>query len=95
MLPLHPDFVLLQWYENDVEGLDKSRRPRPWRLLPSDTLTGLLRGRSALYFLMERQWGMLQRSLGWVGSYQDYMTVRFADPDSRDSSAARPRRRAR
>lgn len=29
VLPLQPDFVLLQWFVNDVEGHDKSGRPMP------------------------------------------------------------------
>lgn len=88
VLDLTPDFVLLQWYVNDVEGHDKSGRPQPRRLLPSDFLTARLRERSALYYLLDRQWGSIQRRLGWVGGYQEYMEARFGDRESEDSRAA-------
>jgi lysophospholipase L1-like esterase len=89
VIDLKPDFVLLQWYVNDVEGHDKSRRPRPMRLLPSDYLTALLRENSVLQYLLQRQWSSWQRTIGLVGSYQGYMEERFGDPNGPDSRAAR------
>lgn len=35
VLSTDPDFVLLQWYTNDVESRDKSERTRPLELIPS------------------------------------------------------------
>lgn len=87
-LQLEPDFILLQWYKNDMEGADKSGRPRPMRLIPSDYLSTLLRENSVLYFLIQSRWATLQSSLGWEESYEDYMRQRFLDPDSPDSQAA-------
>jgi hypothetical protein len=46
-----PDYVLLQWFVNDVEGFDHSKRPTPWRLVPSETLIAILRRHSALELL--------------------------------------------
>lgn len=89
VLDLDPDFVLLQWYENDPEGRDKSLRPRPIRLVPSDYLTGFLRRHSVLHFLLQRQWTSLQQAIGWMGSYQQYMEARFGDPESPASREAR------
>jgi len=40
VLSLAPDFVLPQWFVNDVEGHDKSRRPSGRRLVPSSISPG-------------------------------------------------------
>lgn len=86
---VEPDFILLQWFTNDVEGRDKSARPRPYRLIPSDYLSGVLHRNSALYFLIKQRWMALQASWGLIGTYQQSMTERFADANSVDSLRAK------
>ena len=85
---IDPDFILLQWFSNDVEGHDKSARPTSYRLIPSDFLTRILHQNSALYYLVNSQWTALQARLGWVGSYNDSMDMRFSDRNSVDSQRA-------
>ncbi|MDH3284004.1 MAG: SGNH/GDSL hydrolase family protein, partial [Acidobacteriota bacterium] len=82
ILTVAPDFVLLQWFVNDVEGRDKSGRPRPFPLLPARArvLTETLHEHSALHFLVNRQWIRLQRGLAWHPSYEAYMRRRFGNP---------------
>ena len=82
---ISPDFVLLQWFVNDVEGHDKSARPSSYRLIPSEYLSNYLHKHSALYFLINRQWKALQRQFGLVGSYEASMNARFGDIESDDS----------
>lgn len=89
VLPADPNFVLLQWFVNDVEGTDKSGRPRPRPLLPVPALVAKLRPTSALFYLLNGQWVALQAQLGWMGSYEVYMRERFGDPHSPSSVAAR------
>ncbi len=88
VLELQPDFILLQWFVNDVEGNDKSARPRPYRLIPSDYLSGFFHRNSALYYLIKQAWNGLQSKLGLVGTYNQSMIQRFADPKSDDSRRA-------
>jgi hypothetical protein len=88
VLNTEPDFILLQWYINDVEGHDKSGHPRPIPLLPSNVLMTTLRNRSALFYFLDAQWGIIQRKLGWVSRYEEYMQARFGDPKSAASLAA-------
>ena len=88
ILELNPDFILLQWYINDVEGHDKSMRPRPYRLIPSDYLSGLFHRNSALYYLINRKWNALQRNLGLSSTYNQSMIMRFSDSTSDDSRRA-------
>ncbi len=82
VLKTDPDFILLQWYTNDVEGKDKSVRPKT-RNIPIE-----LRSRSALFTLLQMSSVRLQRDLSLVGSYEDYMIARFGDPKGPSSLAA-------
>jgi lysophospholipase L1-like esterase len=84
VLPVEPDFVLLQWYLNDVEGHDKSGRPRGHRLVPSDRLHEIFWRRSALYVAAHIAYNNTRRSLSAGPTYADYMSARFADPASQD-----------
>lgn len=88
VLPLQPDFVLMQWYVNDVEGHDKAGRPTPMRLLPSEAATRWLHRHSALYFLVDQRWQTLQGALGLGANHEAYMHGRFADPNSPNMMAA-------
>jgi lysophospholipase L1-like esterase len=87
VLMMNPDFVLLQWYTNDIEGHEKSHRPTALPLIPSHFLDARLQRSSALYYLFNQQWITLQGNLGWIKSYSDYMSERFKDPDSPASRA--------
>ncbi len=85
---LGPDFILLQWLPNDVEGRNISDRPQPYRLIPSDYLSGWLHRNSALFFLVKTGWYMLQTRLGVTESYRGSMMERFVDPESEESLRA-------
>lgn len=76
---INPDFVLLQWFTNDVEGHDKSARPAPFRLIPSDSLSRYFHRNSALYYLINNQWIALQAQFGLIDSYKASMHARFKD----------------
>lgn len=80
-LGVSPDFVLLQWFVNDVEALDEAPAGGYLRLVPSDRVTGWLRRHSALFYFANRAWRKLQVELGWVESYDDYVARAFADPE--------------
>jgi hypothetical protein len=88
VLGTEPNYVLLQWLINDVEGKD-SNPPRAWRLLPSDTLSALLHRHSALYYLINQEWVKLQHRFGLIEGYQSYMERRFQDPQSDSSREAK------
>ena len=83
-LPAHPDFVLLQWFVNDIEGDDLSGRPRTWPLVGMPFLHRLLNKYSALYDLANMRWNEAQIAFGWHKSYADYMRNRAGDPNSAD-----------
>jgi hypothetical protein len=91
VLEAEPDFVLLEWFTNDVEGHDKSERPRTSRIIPVDRIASRLQGNSALFYLLNQQWITIQHKMGWFsyGGYTDYMLKRFRDPNSVSSIAAK------
>jgi hypothetical protein len=88
VLPIDPDFVLLQWYPNDFEFSKPKNRPYPSNLISSrETHSRLLRF-SALYALANHGWHVLQIRMGWVERFEDYMLERFGNPEGIDSRTA-------
>jgi len=87
VLGLSPDFLLLQWFVNDVE-VSESGRATSIRLIPSDFVRSWLHTHSAVYYLVNSQWNSLQGALGLTETYIDNMTRRFTDPNSEESLAA-------
>jgi len=90
LLPvIHPDFVLLQWYVNDVEDDDAAGRPAFRPLMPIRGLHDWLNTASALYTVANMQWAETQVALGMTTSYLQYLNRRLGDPNSRDSQIDR------
>jgi len=93
VLPVRPDFVLLQWYVNDVE-IDKRGRPRPSHLVARPVLHAALFAHSALYALLDQQWAWIQVRLGLTRSYEAYLRERYGDPNGEGSRRAMDELRA-
>ena len=87
VLPLAPDFVLLQLYVNDFEP-SEARRPEPLPLLPLRAADAWLFRSSALYMVATIQWQSIQQSLGWLTAYPEYMASLLRDPESGPSRAS-------
>ncbi len=79
VLPADPDFVLLQWFVNDVEGSDLSRRPSTSPLLPIAAWHRWLNAHSALYTVANMRWAEAQIMLGRAPSYAEYLQARTGD----------------
>jgi lysophospholipase L1-like esterase len=88
VLGTRPDFVILQWYVNDVENGDRLDRPRPLALLPWAPVHVWLLGHSALFALLDGEWQTLQDTLELVETYPEYLYRRFGDPASPHAAAA-------
>lgn len=58
-----PDFVLIEWFLNDIDD-PEHHRPRPWPLLPK--VHYLVNPRSALYFVLNKVWFDLQMISGLI-----------------------------
>jgi len=87
VLDQSPDFVLLQWFVNDVE-LSHEGRPRVRQLIPGRKLSKWLHSRSALCFLLNRRFAALQNASGMAETYVENMRRRFTDPSTEESKAA-------
>lgn len=85
VLPLGPDYVLLQWFVNDIEGDDLQGRPVTRPLLPAPRLHEWLRRRSALYTIANTGWSNLQVANGMTASYADYLQARAGNPHGADA----------
>jgi len=85
-LALHPDFVLVQWFVNDVEG-GGATRPRYAPLLPFASLHERLEDDSAFYTLLNSWW---TRQQAWMRSqqpYPAYLQAAYGDPQSEAARA--------
>lgn len=82
VLRASPNFVLLQWFVNDIEGHDLSGRPQPAFLIPHPELHRWLNRHSALYTVANLRWAEIQIMLGWVPSYADYLEQLAGDSRS-------------
>lgn len=83
VLQVNPDFILLQWFVNDVEGKDKSGRPDPISIVPV-----AFRENSAFLSQLHDFAVGIQERMGLAESYDEYMINRFGKPTSRSSKDA-------
>lgn len=86
VLPLHPDFVLLQLFINDFETAEM-QRPRPHPLFSDGAARGWGRS-SVLYDLANGRWVQLQEALGVTESYVHYLDRNLRDPNGPNARTA-------
>jgi hypothetical protein len=79
---IQPDFVLLIWYINDIEGSDITGKFDPLPLVPSETLRPVLHRNSVLYHVLEQEWYWVQEKIGYINPLDVWMRSRFGDPNS-------------
>ncbi|MDP3695442.1 MAG: hypothetical protein Q8R42_04960 [Desulfocapsaceae bacterium] len=89
ILALKPDFVLYQWFINDMNTTydDLSVFIAP-HLIPNVKWHKTLIEKSVLYFLLQRTWGQIRTQLGLQRNVNEYLTGKFSDPKSKHSLAA-------
>jgi hypothetical protein len=87
-----PDFVLLEWYVNDLENGDHLERPQPSVLIPWEAGLGRwlrpVTQRTLLRRMLEEQFRDAQERLGLTETYPAYMHRLFGDPASPHWEAA-------
>ena len=86
VLPLAPDFVLLQLYINDFETAEM-HRPKPHPLISESTARGWGRA-SVLYDMANGHWAQLQEATGLTESYVHYLQRNLGDPNSPNAKIA-------
>jgi GDSL-like Lipase/Acylhydrolase family len=88
VLRVSPDFILLQWFVNDVEGDHPAGRPTYLPLVPIPSIHEQLYRSSALYTLLNMRWTQMQAGWG-AGTYEAYIERRFGDDRGEDARADR------
>ena len=82
----NPDFVLLEWYVNDLENGNHLERPQHYLLIPGEAGLGRwlrqVTQRSLFRWMLEERFRDAQERLGLTETYPAYMHELFADPAS-------------
>jgi hypothetical protein len=82
----HPNFVLLEWYVNDVENGDYSERPEVSYPISTDTGLGgwldRVTDRTLLRWMLREEYQVLLEQLGLAETYPAYLHRFFAEPAS-------------
>jgi lysophospholipase L1-like esterase len=86
VLPMRPDFVLLQLFINDFETT-AMERPTPRPLISDDAARGWGRS-SVLYDLVNGRWVQFQEAAGITESYVHYLDRNLRDPDAPNARLA-------
>jgi len=86
VLPLRPDFVLLQLFINDFETA-QMERPRPHPLISESAARGWGRS-SVLYDLAAGSWVRIQEATGLTESYVHYLDRNLRDPNAPNAQVA-------
>ena len=73
VLPRIPDFVLLQWFVNDIEGDDLAGRPRHGTLAPHPAVHRWLQPALRALYDGEHALGEVQMALGMVAVVRRYL----------------------
>lgn len=79
---LHPDFVLYQWFINDMDIAGKRSETVAPRLISSDYWHLKLTNKSALYFIVQRGWEQWHRARGNIKSYDRYIGDLYGDDNA-------------
>ncbi|WP_136808528.1 SGNH/GDSL hydrolase family protein [Desulfosediminicola flagellatus] len=85
---IHPDFVLYQWYINDMDSKPDYRKVKTPPLVSNKKLDKFLWEHSILYYLIQQRYGLLRTVAGKQIPYTDYLVKRFEDPESSYSKIA-------
>lgn len=79
---LEPDFVLYQWYVNDMDDKPDIPAFHAHRLIPDEGWHNWMKMQSVTYILLFRAWNQLRTVLGLQKTYTAYLVDRLGDENS-------------
>ena len=88
ILKLEPDFVIYQWYINDMEVKSDRTLVRAPPLIPNKKIHRYLTENSVIYFLMRNAQNKIRVLMGDQIEYHDLLTRNLGDPQSKKAVAA-------
>ena len=80
---VHPDYVLYQWFINDMTIHPDYAQYKVSHLIKNKMIHTFLWKHSALYYLLQRGYGSLQRKNGTKKTYEQYLQDSMSDPASK------------
>lgn len=86
---IEPDYVLYQWFTNDMDLKPDFKQYKTKHLISNRDIHTWLWKNSALYYLLQRTYGSMQRSDGEKKSYSQYLIDSMGDPQSKKVKKAK------
>ena len=86
---IKPDYVLYQWFTNDMVLKPDYSQYKAVRLIKNRAVHTWFWQHSALYYLLQRGYGSMQRQDGSKKSYTQYLVDSMSDPESAQAVKAR------
>jgi len=86
---IQPDYVLYQWYVNDMMRSSEPSKYASSHLIKNLDVHTWLWQHSALYYLLQRWYGSWQIGTGSTESYQQYLINNLSDPSGKPAIYAR------
>lgn len=86
---IEPDYVLYQWFINDMVLKPDYKQYKTKHLTTNRDVHGWFWKHSALYYLLERTYGSMQRNDGSKKSYTQYLIDDFSDAKGKSAEKAR------
>lgn len=88
VLKTEPDFLLYQWYVNDMDiEYDNEATPKPYtQIIPYESVHKYLHKNSALYYIFERSLAKIQYFLASKESYNDRLRFKYSQGKDRENS---------
>ncbi len=86
---IKPDYVLYQWFINDMVLKPDFAQYKTAHLIKNRTVHTWLWKHSALYYLLQRGYGSMQRKDGSKKSYSQYLLESMSDPKGASAVKAR------
>lgn len=86
---IKPDYVLYQWYVNDMVYRHNPSKYLPLSLIKNKSIHTWLWQHSALYYMVQRWYGSYQLKMGSKVSYQQYLINLLGDPEGKAAQNAK------
>jgi GDSL-like Lipase/Acylhydrolase family len=86
---IKPDYVLYQWFTNDMVLKPDRAQYKTAHLISNRAVHTWFWKHSALYYLLQRGYGSMQRNDGTKKSYTQYLIDSMSDPESKQVVKAR------
>ncbi len=86
---IKPDYVLYQWYVNDMVYRHDPSKYLPLPLIKNKNIHTWLWQHSALYYLLQRWYGSYQLKVGPKVDYQQYLINLLGNPEGKPAKNAR------